>query len=314
MTTSAIDTDHDLVVRLKSIQIEVHTIETELGQVEARRLELRRELRSREAMLRSLLGELAEPTPMPLFEGATDDDAKPEAGDAGSGLVSQEPGADHAPPRQDRDGAGVGKRARAAKRAGDCQLVKGGGAGGEPAAVPAGQLTPVDEHAIAVYCPECNVGAGTKCKRKKGTDILAEGSHSARYYLAKYKRELNVTRTGREAHDTALLAAIKADDRDHHWRWTELVRDGASDNEIKSNVAISFGTGTVVSSHLVVADERVNFSFRGGRSPAFWLGWHRSLDDHIKNTPEPTLKGQAMVDAVRRVLAIPRPKLAEVAS
>jgi hypothetical protein len=553
MTTTTIDTDHDLVSRLKLVQIEAHAIESELGQVEARRMELRRELRAREAMLRSLLGELAEPTPMPLFEGegGQADDAKPEAGDAGADLVPQGGGGGDAPPRPGRDGAGVSKRARAAKRAGDGPGSEGGHSGGEPArapvgpqdlagiapgwrgkgltelpgvdswfgegeedraiawvesirvamglpddieptlghladaargdwdrldrvvpkghdgvlmklndviehyrerdpefdaacssAVPAGQphgtvghmvgmtvntvdpdlvdrpLSEADRGMVtaASFCGHCEgdpvkadaIKADRKAKKAKaekaakvakaqtvvrealeagdrkariqverttrgekgpvpwrefdlavavGTmladelwragemetlgdvaDFLADGADLAelpdleptevaaiREKLVKFREDQGwgpgsgggfplewITRPAYgPAHDTALLAAIQADDRGHHWRWTELVRDGASDNTIGMNLLLSFGESKATESRYVPVGDSIAITVttQGGDSPAVWFGWEPGIDDGPE--PAPDLEGQALVDAVRRVLAIPRKEVTQ---
>lgn len=88
--------------------------------------------------------------------------------------------------------------------------------------------------------------------------------------------------------------------QDAEKRWAKLQQAGATDAQIKDAVAYEFGISGAGG-----GPGRKWTARRGGQDPAFWY-------DAVTPAGPPTLKGKALIDAVRRVMEIPTPKKGKV--
>jgi hypothetical protein len=128
----------DLTARLQVNQLEIRRVQGELADVNARRKALAAELGPLLKLRDSLLAELAEPTPLPLFEEGPRRDSTAEARPGGAALVSREPAAGDAVARPGRDGGDCEPGTGSAERGGDGRRDAGDRPKGQPSA-PAGQ-------------------------------------------------------------------------------------------------------------------------------------------------------------------------------
>lgn len=82
-------------------------------------------------------------------------------------------------------------------------------------------------------------------------------------------------------------------------RWKAVREKGATDAEIKDLICGVFGIWGGFS-----GPGEPGCTYSGGTAPQFWIG------DQYENgkRKKPTLSGQALVDATRRLLGIPLPK------
>lgn len=97
-----------------------------------------------------------------------------------------------------------------------------------------------------------------------------------------------------KSQEAALLSAI-ASYSDADMRWSRIARNGATDEQIKSQLGFELGSQGGGS-----GPDMATYSYKGGENPQVWHGTSAARG-------KPTFSGKALVNKVRELLSIPQP-------